>query len=740
MKKFSKCPKCNNKFTYCVEKQLAGFREREYLICPWCGEEIDSSMENDYQCVKKEGAIVDEKLLEQLLKRKRGDATNTSSCKGGKNMSLKYKSFCWGIGTTSFRTRDFNRTIEEQLNLLNEFWAIKENSSVKWVNNNDIQTKYYDFMKNKGFVEGDANNKPKDAREKTSGLVDIGLIDNNRRLTSAGMTLLSISQSGNFSSDNYFEIPKDSFIYLKQLLKTSNQVGENTVRPFIVMLYVLSKVGEISLDHFTYLLPLCISKEATDEIIKCIEDINNGMTTVDKVIISRLLSMDNYQEARKMFLLKGNVDEDLICQIGMNRKSRSYDKHYLSLYKALHKAYMQKKSSAFVEAYDAARKINIGKRWIKYLFNTISRVAIVKNAKSHIKSSIFDSVATEDEFRNAFFKIMHLFKAKATLHDYLDLNRRYIKTTDIVLFEDGVVKLDVVPKHFFKLVMDDLYKQAYTSSSILCYDCTLEEISDCLIINDEIVIRCINAELGVDTATIDNAREALEFNRYNRFKKLINSRFSDENLMELLSCFEKREDTVIRKMVTDNADIPTIFEYVLGILWYKISDCQGRILDYMKLSLDADLLPKTHAAGGEADIVYEYPKTAYYPEHALLLEATLADSSNQRRMEMEPVSRHLGQHLLRTGNLNSYCVFATGTLNINVIADFRSRKTIPYYDTQDYSKSVSGMKIIPLQISELKAILKDGKRYKELYSFFEIAFTSDLPPHKWYGQCISEKL
>lgn len=70
-------------------------------------------------------------------------------------------------------------------------------------------------------------------------------------------------------------------------------------------------------------------------------------------------------------------------------------------------------------------------------------------------------------------------------------------------------------------------------------------------------------------------------------------------------------------MVTENADVPTIFEYVLGILWYKASERHGKILDYMKLSLDADLLPKTHAAGGEADIVYEYPETEYYPAHSL---------------------------------------------------------------------------------------------------------------------------
>ena len=100
---------------------------------------------------------------------------------------------------------------------------------------------------------------------------------------------------------------------------------------------------------------------------------------------------------------------------------------------------------------------------------------------------------------------MQLFKAKATLRDYFDLNRRYFRTTDIVLFEDGVVKLDVVPKHFFKSVIDSLYEQAYISSDLLYENCALEEIADCLVINDDVVIKCINAELGIGTTTIDTA-------------------------------------------------------------------------------------------------------------------------------------------------------------------------------------------------------------------------------------------
>lgn len=331
---------------------------------------------------------------------------------------------------------------------------------------------------------------------------------------------------------------------------------------------------------------------------------------------------------------------------------------------------------------------------------------------------------------------MHLFKEKATLADYFDLNRRYIKTTDIVLFEDDAVKLDIIPQYFFESVSEQLHQELYAVSESLYENCNIEDISDCLVVSDDIIIEGINEELGINVTTVGAARAALEDNRYRRLQHLIDTKFTDEKLLLLFDYFEERNDTEIRSMVTDNADVPTIFEYMLGILWYKASERQGKILDYMKLSLDADLLPKTHAAGGEADIVYEYAQTESYPEHTLLLEATLADRTNQRRMEMEPVSRHLGRHLIHTGNLNSYCVFVTNYLDINVIADFRSRKATPFYDTQDYSKFVNGMKIIPLQTSELKKIVTNGKIYKELYPIFEAAFNSTLPPHEWYENCI----
>lgn len=648
---------------------------------------------------------------------------------------IPYKSFCWSLGTTSFRTKNFNKTIEEQLSLLDEFWKLEENKSKSWSGNKDLQTRYYDFMQSKDFVEGNAGNKPKDAREKTSGLVDIGLVDDGRKLSNAGKALLKITLKNDFSSDNQFQIAKDSYIYLKQLLKTYYNVDGHTVRPFMVLIHLLNKFDYLTLDEYTYLLPLCIGETETNEIIDGISKLRCRNISIDEIIVNRLMGMLNYKTALDYFI-DNEVTEELICEIGLNRKSRQYDKPYFKLYQALHRVFVLNDIDNLISVYDATRDIKIGKWWRNYLFDTTSEKAISNHPVAHLKTTLFNEVEDENTFKIAFFKIMHLFKAKATLSDYLDLNRRYIKTTDVVLFEDDTIKFDIVPKHFFKSVAAKLYQDAFTSSELLYEDCDMPEISKCLIVNDDTIVAGINEELGINVSDMQSARAALEDTRYQRLQHLIDTKFTDDKMLSLLDCFETRNDDEIRSMVTDNADVPTIFEYVLGILWYKASERHGKILDYMKLSLDADLLPKTHAAGGEADIVYEYEATEYYPEHTLLLEATLADSTNQRRMEMEPVSRHLGMHLIRTGNMNSYCVFATNYLNINVISDFRSRKTTPFYDPQDYSKSVAGMKIIPLQTSELKKIVSNRKTYKELYPLFEEAFNSNLPPHEWYEKCI----
>ncbi len=667
-------------------------------------------------------------------------------------VNLAYRSFFWSFGTTSFRTKEFNYSIERLLDLLDRFWQMPEYHNIGWDTANNpgqcgvgddyntdgtlsiygIKNRFYDFMRDNEFVRGDDQVKYKAAREKTSGLVDLGLIDDNHRLTSVGRVLLDISRRNDYQSDNFLGVSKDSFIYLKQLLKSCAGTND-TVRPIIVILYLLSQHSYLTYDEFTYLAPLCTTDDSTRKICGAISNVRSGQTSIDSIIIDHFMQLENYNTAYNYFMSE-NVTEKVVCAVGFNRKSRNYDKPYYPLYNLLKEVYVSKDDSKIYPLLIATQHVNIGGWWRSMLFDTSSRTAIQNNPRLHLRQTVFDLVTDENSFKETFFKVMHLLKVKATLKDYLDLNRRYLKTANVFLFQDQEIKLDIVPKQFFNSIITPLYQDAFIVSPDLQRECGLEEINPALVYDEAAIISGINQELGTSFTEIAEVNTEVERIRYQRFNDLVNAKFTDERLVELLGYFETRQDDNIFSIVTDNADAPTIFEYVLGVIWYKTSNHQGKILDYLKLSLDADLLPITHAAGGEADIVYEYSQTANYPQHSMLLEATLADNTNQRRMEMEPVSRHLGNHLLRTQNYNSYCVFVTTFLHINVISDFRNRKNSYYFDSQDNTRFIQGMKIIPLDTNDLKQIIVQGKHYPELYERFENAYQSaEINPLEWYN-------
>jgi len=260
-----------------------------------------------------------------------------------------------------------------------------------------------------------------------------------------------------------------------------------------------------------------------------------------------------------------------------------------------------------------------------------------------MESKVREGVSLID-FKRVFFEREHIIKWKVNLKEYFDLNRRYFSLTDIIKFEDEKIELDLLPKYYFKDIIDDLLNEELLSDEdyyILFHSVVpIERISDKYTINIEKVASEINKDLNTNL-TVSNINTYLEDEKIKQFDKLIDEKFKRTDLLKLLDLIKNRVDSEVCEYVTDNADVPTIFEYILGIVWYRISGKKGNILNYMNLSLDADLLPKTHAGGGKADIVYKYEENSY-PKHDLLIEATLSESTGQRVMEMEPVSRHLG--------------------------------------------------------------------------------------------------
>ena len=654
-------------------------------------------------------------------------------------LNIPYQSFCWVIGTTSFRTAKLNLKIEEQLILLSEFHEKYLHKFDTWAWNKESQALYYDFMKKNGFIYGEAKRKDKDAREKTSGLVDIGLINDDRTLTEAGNELLNIARQGDFREDNYFNIDKDSYVYLKQLLKTSIKVGAFTVRPYLVLAKVLTELEYLTYDEFTYILPLTVDNKSTRSIINRIRDYRMGKATLEDIIYEDLMDMENYRLAYKTFM-SNRLSEELICLVGMNRKSRNYDRPYCNLLVELIRVFHHGEEERAYDLFLAAKKISHkpGMLWRNVIFTTSVAGNIRKNGIKTVREDcIFKKTKSEREIKTTFYKYMHVFKAMATLADYFDLNRRYFNLTDTLIFEDNIVKFDLIPKYFFKECIEKVYKEGFTENVYLKDSVPTEQISSHLIFDEKIIYSKISKDLGIIIKTPEQATTFIRDERYRRFNRLIDSKFSDKVLLELLSCFETRDDARIEELVTDEANIPTIFEYITGIIWYKVSERQGNILEYMKLSLEPNLLPKAHATGGSADIIYEYSACRDFPKHSLLIEATLSEGTSQRRMEMEPVSRHLGEFLLKSNNPFDYTLFISTYLHKNVMADFRGRKYMQYYGNGD--EIVDGMKIISLDTGALKIIINKNIKYRYLYKVFDKYYESDEPSlFEWQDNLIKE--
>lgn len=639
--------------------------------------------------------------------------------------NIRYTSYCWVIGTTSFRTAQLNLKIEQQLRLLRDF-SRQQNA---WSWNNETQEKFYVYMKDRGFLTGEAPNRAKDARQKTSGLVNLGLTNDDRQITDAGASLLQIFETQDFSRDNILSIPKDSYFYLRQLLKTSLTVDGRTVRPMVVFAHLLNNFGYLTEDEFQYLLPLVMDAESLQIVENGIRELRDEESdqTFDDIIYGTLLSMDNYQTARDRFLGE-NVTEALVVNIGMNRKSRDYDKPYYSLFKQLENVFVDGNTTgADIERLlNAINGTKIKTIWRTLIFKPGTTLRSTRNKGFEtIKDDCpFKGCENIDALKELFFQYLHLNKAKVMLRDYFDLNRRYFKLTDTVIFEDRTVRFDTVPQAFFSLVGDALKGEMFEPNNDLTKDAPLAEISPIFSVSPNDVLTALSEQLGLDLSSQDDVDTVIRNQRQERLQELLRTRFTDDVLSELLDCFKSRQnDSRIEELVTNEATISTIFEYVLALTWYRLSENTGDVLDAMKLQLEADLMPRSHAIGGAADIIYEYDnKEPFYPAHSLVLEATLASRTNQRRMEMEPVPRHLASQRMESQNAADYCIFVAPHLDLNTVNDFRSRKNIGYYASD--GSVLESLKIIPLSTDQVKYLLNSGKTYKDLYREFDALYTS----------------
>ena len=174
-----------------------------------------------------------------------------------------------------------------------------------------------------------------------------------------------------------------------------------------------------------------------------------------------------------------------------------------------------------------------------------------------------------------------------------------------------------------------------------------------------------------------------------------------------------------------DASVPALFEFLLSISFYWISEGKVSLSDILGMGLDANLLPKSHAPGGRADVVIKSLPTHY------LIEATLSENDGQRQMEAEPVPRHLANHIKQYKN-EAIALFVAGKLDPNNLVVLRSYKFLPWYYNSGNSK-IDSMNIIPLTIENFLYILREDIKLEEFESKLKkLVESNSINGKEWY--------
>lgn len=624
------------------------------------------------------------------------------------------------FGNTSAKEAKLLINIEAHLILLNELFQTATKDDI-WKSDSSLQLRYAKILKKSKLLNSrEMNLISKNARVKVVFLRDLGLVDFNKlEITNLGNQLLDLLNNQKFEEKNEFlQIDLVALFFLKIFF--SYKKASDIKRMFFKYLYVFRYFdGKLTEEQF-YLLPLISNYKNIDDFLHILKnkDINLVETFKNFVVENK-----RNEKRRKDFLEDWNINKaitklsafssskgenfvqelPIILKIFMDIRNKSYTKQDVrNIFKTSTKEEKNYFRDLYLPTMLKTNKLSINKKNYFYLYKKL--IKIIRNK-------------TEIELANYFFDLIYISRYFNNLKDYEAQNKYYLDLTGVFIFENDEVKVSEI---FNVILKSSKYEEILTNISNI--EISISSLNY-LFENKE--IKSIFKKYGVSSSSDLNN---FQYNQNKiKLKKLLETKFTKEKLIKIIPNFKTRNDDFIQKEVTTKATVPTIFEYIVAIAWYYIDNKNIDFILKAGLSLDSNMLPKSHAVGGNSDFEIKYD------DHTLMIEVTLTESTNQRRAEMESVSRHLGNILLKLNDekrTKSYGIFIAPYLNKNVLNDFRIRKNC-YWEND--TAHIKGMNILPFDCDDLIKIINSNKTYGELRpKFYKLIETPNNWGSEWY--------
>ncbi|WP_169926762.1 AlwI family type II restriction endonuclease, partial [Staphylococcus petrasii] len=318
-----------------------------------------------------------------------------------------------------------------------------------------------------------------------------------------------------------------------------------------------------------------------------------------------------------------------------------------------------------------------------------------------------------------------LSKKDDIVREYRDMTKRTFNLSGLLDFNNGLVNgtnqeiLSIIFSVMNLSGSDDYENYEENLQSPFYKELTITEI---LNLDKSSILNSIKKVLGItETSQIESV---VLTHKEEKFKKFISTTFPKEKVINILELFKNREDEKIKKEVSESATVPTIFEYIVAIAWYYISEEKFSLTKSLNLTLDGEMRPLSHATGGAGDIVIEYKNMT------LMLEVTLMNAHAQKRGEWEPVLRHATNLTVDNFNKNVITLFIANELDDNTINIWRAVASVPL-KSSNKNEVANLVKIFPLKNEELLGMLYNNLDETKLYnaineSYRELAGNFDL--------------
>lgn len=558
------------------------------------------------------------------------------------------------------------------------------------------------------------------ARHYTNNLVKLGFADSNRIISKVGDLLLNSNNLKKDKLERILPIDNINIIYLRQLLKLRvfDKDGKNYYSPFYMALYMLIKNNRITENTFFEIVQGFNPYKKIEKIDQFIDNYENGD-------IVNNLEIDIPQEIKSNNLI---AKKDF-WRIFTNQKSQKQIEVYWKYYNLLYDFSIKKDADTLEKllTFFESEKSTLNKAFGggKNIFNL--RTGTRPEPKEFIEKHKTIFMGNLNEY---LYVIFVKSKQLDSIHEYSDTTKRIFKATGIISFDNGYVELAY--KELFKYILKKEYLQDNIwgniseelndnyenyddyEEGITSYFSAVKSLCEIIELTDkdiENIIAEIQSEFeGKDISeipTIIAEKRKREFNLY------IDKMYPIEKVKYILKLFSNRDnDRIIKNIVSTDATVPTIYEYIVGIAWYYFTGKKINLLESYNLTLSANFEPIVHAGGGQGDIVI------YEKDKVVMLEVTLMNTNTQKRGEWEPVLRHsinlkIEEELNKT-NRKVVTFFIADKFDFNTINIWKAISSVPLQSTIYRDKFTENVVIMPINNNEVINLMDKSNEYDEI--------------------------